>query len=187
MCKRPADRAGRAGRVGRADRPFFCIALVLLRAYKRRRSGRQERTGRGDRKGRSRSDMHGVGFPTRQWQLLRSIETERFFFLHVPSIGIAAFFCIAATSFKRTVMSSAFFCFMAFESLISFDSTQPTRQLANNVFAAFFCCSSLCVCQKMRWIFKAVVVQSCSVPRPCMGTVANISDGRDSHKAMPCT
>ena len=106
---RQAGRAGRAGRVGRADRPFFCIALVLLRAYKRRRSGRQERTGRGDRKGRSRSDMHGVGFPTRQWQLLRSIGTDRFFFLHVPSVGIAAFFCIAATSFKRTVMSSAFF------------------------------------------------------------------------------
>ena len=159
MCKRPADRAGRAGRVGRADRPFFCIALVLLRAYKRRRSGRQERTGRGDRKGRSRSDMHGVGFPTRQWQLLRSIETDRFFLFACPIYWHRCFLVHRCHEFQKDGHVIRIFCFMAFESLISFDSTQPTRQLANNVFAAFFCCSSLCVCQKMRWIFKAVVAQ----------------------------
>ena len=119
------DRNGRSRIVGEARRRCSNATVAALTVYgtdrflasllccfvpiKRRRSGRQERTGRGDRKGRSRSDMHGVGFPTRQWQLLRSIGTDRFFFLHVPSIGIAAFLCIAATSFKRTVMSSAFF------------------------------------------------------------------------------
>ena len=66
-----------------------------------------------------------------------------------------------------------------------FDTAHKT--ISEQCICCIFCCSSLCVCQKMRWIFKAVVAQRYSVPRPCVGTVANISDGRDSHKAMPCT
>ena len=158
MCKRPADRAGRAGRVGRADRPFFCIALVLLRAYKRRRSGRQERTGRGDRKGRSRSDMHGVGFPTRLWQLLRSIGADRFFFFACAICWHRCFLLHRCHECQKNAHGIRIFLLHGIRKFHQFGIDTHHKTISEQGICCILCCRSLCVSQKMR-LSLAVVAQ----------------------------
>ena len=80
-------------------------------------------------------------------------------FLHVPSVGIAAFFLHRCHEFQKERSWHPHFFASWHSKVHQFSIDTPHKTISEQGICCIFCCSSLCVCQKMRWIFKAVVAQ----------------------------